>query len=97
MMLFSIGRTLHSITILVLVTSTYLIVVNSRMACHVIWFSFLQASMTIEVITTCVIAYLTYIMHSSFKSIEVKKQDRKWLFKNSIMYITSFVSNLYKL
>ena len=36
--------------------------------------------------TTCVIAFLAYTMHSSFKSIEIKKEDEKRFFKNSMMY-----------
>ena len=40
-----------------------------------------------EVTTTCVMAFLAYIMHSSYKCIELKMEDRKRFFKRSVMYI----------
>ena len=36
--------------------------------------------------TTYIIAFLAYTMHSSFKSIEIKKEDRKRFLKISMVY-----------
>ena len=44
--------------------------------------------------TTYIIAFLAYTMHSSFKSIEIKKKDRKRFLKISMVYsfwIATFV------
>ena len=87
LMLFNIGRTFHSITIMILLSTTNLITVNSKILCYIFWFSFLQASMITEESTTCVIGFLAYLMHSSYKSIEVKRETKKRLFKYSVVYI----------
>ena len=36
---------------------------------------------------TCIIAFLAYIMESSYKSIEMKKEIKNRLFKYSMTYI----------
>ena len=86
LMLFSIGRTFHSITIIILLITTHMITLNSTMLCYIFWFLFLQASMITEESTTCVIAYLAYIMYSSYRSIELKKEDNNRFLKYSKVY-----------
>ena len=87
MMIFSIGCTFHSAGIVILIITTYVIKVNSLMICYVLWFSMLQASMITEGCTTCIIAFLAYIMHSSYKSMEVREDTKKRLLKNFVIYI----------
>ena len=95
LMLFSIGRIFQSITIITLLITTHMITVNSTMLCYIFWFLFLQASMITEESTTCVIAFLAYIMHSSSKSIELKKEDKERFFKYSkvLVYLLYFKSS----
>ena len=40
LMLFNVGRTFHSITIIILLVSTHLITVNLTMLCYIFWFYF---------------------------------------------------------
>ena len=40
-----------------------------------------------EVTITCIMAILAYIMHSSYKCIELKMEYKKRFFKCSVMYI----------
>ena len=87
MMLFSIGRTFHSISIVILIITTVVITVNSTMVCYIFWLSLLEAAMITEESIACVLAFLAYIMHSSYKSIEVRKETKKRLFRNCIVYI----------
>ena len=84
---YNIGHCFQNITLVVLVITTYAIAVNLIVFCYTFTFLFLQSIMIREESTTCVIAYLAYIMHSGCKSLEVKKEDRKRLFKYSMAYI----------
>ena len=43
--------------------------------------------MITEESTTCIIAFLAYLMHSSYKTIEVKNETKKRVFKYSVVYI----------
>ena len=87
MMLFSIGRTFHSVSIVILIITTVIVTINSTMVCYMFWFSLLQSAMITEESIACVLAFLAYIMHSSYKSIEVRKETKKRLFRYCIAYI----------
>ena len=71
MMLFSIGRTIHGMSYVILITTTAAITINLTMVCYIFWFTLLQASIITEESIVCVLALLAYIIHSSYKSIEV--------------------------
>ena len=87
MMLYSIGRAFYCVAIIFLIITTARITVNSTMVCYVFFFSVLLAGMIAEESTTCILAFLAYIMHSSYKSIELKKEAKKKLLKYSLVYI----------
>ena len=94
LMLFNIGLFFQSSLSIALLVTTYVIAVNSTMLCYIFWFSFLQAAMMTEVATTCVMAILAHIMHSSYKCIGLKMEVFQTL--GDIYYRTSFfVSNLH--
>ena len=84
MMLYNIAQVFCSITVLVLTVSTHIIPVHSRISCYLFWFSFMQLVMMSEGFTTCILAYLAYTMHSSYKSKEMTKRITKKFYKYSI-------------
>ena len=86
MMLYSIGRTFYCVTILILTITTVRITVNSTMICYAFFFSLLLAGMIAEESITCILAFLAYIMHSSYKSIELRKGTKKRFYKCSVAY-----------
>ena len=52
--------------------------------CYLLYFSYMQSIMVIEGSATCMIAYLAYIVHHSYKCREITKQLNK---KISMAYI----------
>ena len=87
MMLYSIGRTFYCVTILILIITTVRITVNSTMLCYTLFFSLQLSGMIAEESITCILAFLAYIMRSSYKSIEIKQVTKKRFLKYSVAYI----------
>ena len=87
MMLFNIARTFHIVSLIAILITSFMITVNLTMVCYVLWFSTMQGSIITDASITCCIAFLAYIMHSSYKSIEVRKDTEKRLLKYSMVYI----------
>ena len=86
MMLYSMACTFHCINILALLITTFIVTVHSTMLCYIFWLLFLQFEMLTEEFSMCISAYLAYIMHSSYKCIQLTKESKKKLYKYSIMY-----------
>ena len=87
MMLYSMTCAFHCINILALLITTLIVTVRSTMLCYVFWLLFLQFEMMTEEFSMCISAHLAYIMHSSYKCMQLTNETKKKLYKYSIMYV----------
>ena len=80
MILCSIGSVLLSIIIDALLVTTYKIALNSIILCYLHILVYVSASNDEEKSATCVIAFLVNLMHSNYKSIEVREETKQRFF-----------------
>ena len=68
-----------------LITHHY-IAVHSKIICYLFNSMFMQSVVMGEAFSTCLLAYLAYVMHRSYKSRQLTKRLNKELYKYSMMY-----------
>ena len=85
--LYNITIIIRVISVQVLSIARYFIVVDSMPFCYLSYFTFMQSHMINEGSATCMIAYLAYVVHHSYKCREITKKLNKRLYKYSMMYI----------
>ena len=61
--------------------------VDSMPFCYLVYFSYVQSIMVNEGSATCMITYLAYIVHHSYKCREITKDLNKTFYKVSMAYI----------
>ena len=85
--LYNITIIIQIVSVQVLSITRYFVVVDSMSFCYLSYFTFMQSHMLNEGSATCMIAYLAYIAHHSYKCREMTKQLNKRLYKYSMVYI----------
>ena len=87
MIIYNIAIAFRCIAIQVLFVTHYYIAVGSMPFCYLAYFSYVQSIMVNEGSATCMITYLAYIVHHSYKCREITKDLNKTFYKVSMAYI----------
>ena len=75
----------------ILMTTHFQVPTNSQIACQVIFFSFMQGDMAIEVFATGILAYLVYMAYLSSRLQNMSPSMSKRIFRYSLAYSTSLL------
>ena len=77
----------HCINQFLLVSFHVYVAINSLLACQSIIYMYMLGAVAHEVIATCILAYLAYILYCSVNVKEITKTMSKELFKKCLAYI----------
>ena len=86
-MLHSAALVFQCINQFVIVSFHVYVTLNSPLACQIIMFMNMLGVVAHEVIATCILAYLAYILYCSVNVREITKTMFKELFKKCLAYI----------
>ena len=75
------------ISIIVLSTVHHDIAFQSITPCYLAFFLYMQSILLEEGFATCILAYLAYIMHLSYRSRQLTEAHNKNFYRNSIKYV----------
>lgn len=87
MMLYNIGLAFQCANLVAISIKNFYVEVHSVIPCYLFFFLFVQLEIMAEGCATCMLAYLTYIMHQNCKSMKLTKEFNKKLYKYFIRYI----------
>ena len=74
-------------SIIVLSTAHHDIALQSITPCYLLFFLYMQSVLLEEGFATCILAYLAYIMHLSYRSKQLTKAHNQNFYRNSIKYV----------
>ena len=87
MIIYNIAIAFRCVAVMILLMTHYYIAVGSMPFCYLAYFSYVQSIMVNEGSATCMITYLAYIVHHSYKCREITKELNKKFYKFSMAYI----------
>jgi len=87
LMLYNIAKVCQSFVGFTLSITHHNIALYSVMPCYAFYFLYMQSVVVGETFATCILAYLAYLMHESYRCREVKKQNKQRFYKHSAKYV----------
>ena len=94
MIIYNIATAFRALDTFILLMTHYSFAVHSVTPCYLIYFVFMQLLMVSEGSTTCITAYLAYIMRQSYKYREVTTKQNKKLYINYTKFSSLFLCDI---